>query len=96
MITRLLTVLIWLLASPVFCLLGLRCLFKRHRFWSVAYRSRIPCRTCGAMTSLVGIWECRCGFTYRGHVLRECPVCQSLPRMVRCFACGTTEVLPEP
>jgi hypothetical protein len=90
------TLLAWLAATPVFCVRGLVRLLRRRRFWSMAYRAQILCRTCGTEISLVGMWECRCGFTYRGHVLRECPVCHSLPRMVRCFSCGTTAVLPEP
>ena len=96
MINLIATLLVWVLASPVFCVLAVARLLKRQRFWAVSYRARIPCHTCGASISLLGIWECRCGYTYRGHVLRECPVCHALPRMVRCFACGATEVLPEP
>ena len=90
------TAALWALASPVLFVRGVLRLVKRQRFWSVAYRSTIPCPTCGAVISLLGMWECRCGYTYRGHVLRECPVCHSLPRMVRCFVCDTTETLPEP
>lgn len=86
----------WMLALPVFCVRALMRLYKLTQFWSIAYRAVILCPTCGANVSLVGIWECRCGYTYRGHVLRECPVCHSLPRMVRCFSCGSTETLPEP
>jgi hypothetical protein len=91
-----LIVIAWALALPLFCLRSVLVLIKRRRFWSIAYRASIPCPTCDATISLVGIWQCRCGYTYRGHLLRECPVCHSLPRMVRCFSCGTTKLLPEP
>ena len=86
----------YVLALPVFFIRAVIRLLHLRRFWSVAYRASIICPTCGGMISLVGIWECRCGFTYRGHLLRQCPICQSLPRMVRCFSCGTTQTLPQP
>ena len=96
MIRLALSILMWVLALPVFCLKALwRVVVLRH-FWSMAYRPNILCATCGETISLVGIWECRCGYTYRGHLLRHCPVCDSLPRMVRCFSCGTTATLPQP
>jgi hypothetical protein len=50
---------------------------------------------CGAAVSLVNVWKCSCGFTYRGHLLRVCPVCKTIPRVVRCYACGVTTKLPE-
>jgi len=90
------TVFLWFLASPVFCIAGLGRLVKRCRFWSIAYRSEFFCHTCGAVVSLVGMWECKCGYTYRGHVLRACRVCDATPRMIRCYSCGTTEMLPKP
>jgi hypothetical protein len=90
------TALLWLLASPVFLVIGLRRALKRCRFWAMAYRPSILCRSCSAAISLLGMWECHCGYTYRGHLLRACPVCHSVPSMVRCYSCGTTEKLPEP
>jgi len=86
----------WLLATPVFLINGVLRSVRRYKFWSMAYRPRIRCQTCNAVISLVGMWECRCGYTYVGHVLRQCPVCETLPRMVRCFCCGTTAILPQP
>lgn len=68
----------------------------RGSYWRVAYSPSIICSNCGESISLVGIWACSCKFTYRGHLMRECPVCHSVPRMVRCFECGVTEKLPEP
>jgi len=83
-------------ASPVFALKGVLRLLQRCIFWHVAYRPALKCGTCEESVSLVGMWRCVCGFTYQGHVLRVCPVCATYPRMVRCFACGATERLPEP
>jgi hypothetical protein len=91
-----LDILAWIAAAPVFVL---RAVFRsRHhgRFWTVAYAATLGCQACGAEISLLGMWECRCGYTYQGNVLRVCPVCHSLPRMIRCFSCGNTEVLPQP
>ncbi len=87
---------LWLLASPIYAVKLYFGLVRRWRFWKISYRPSIVCRSCGANVSLVGLWRCGCGYTYRGHVLRFCPVCGSLPRMVRCFQCGVTRKLPEP
>ena len=87
---------LWLLASPILCVRWVFVAIRRWKFYRASYTPRMICRNCGAAISLVGIWRCRCGYTYRGHLLRLCPVCGSLPRMVRCFACGVTERLPEP
>ncbi len=87
---------LFVLASPI---LLVKALFRGARwieFYRVSYLSEIMCRSCQETISLVGIWRCVCGYTYRGHVLRPCPVCQSLPRMVRCFACGVTARFPKP
>ena len=88
---------LWLLASPILILRWLFRLALRWRFWYLSYTPQITCQKCQATISLVGIWRCGCGYTYRGHLLRVCPVCGALPpRMVRCFQCGVTEKLPEP
>ena len=83
-------------ASPVYVAKGMVRLVRKCKFWKVSYTPQITCRNCGEAISLVGMWRCGCGFTYKGHLLRVCPVCGSLPRMVRCFSCGITEKLPEP
>jgi hypothetical protein len=86
----------WIIVSPI--LLGRFILhaFRWFDFWTLAYRHEIPCRNCGAAISLVGLWQCKCGYTYQGHLLRSCPVCDGVPRMARCFECGVTEELPKP
>ena len=83
-------------AAPVYAVRGLVRAARRVKFWRVSYMTEITCRTCGSPISLVGMWRCNCGFTYKGHLLRVCPICSSLPRMARCFSCGATEKLPEP
>lgn len=83
-----------LLASPV---LALRALVRAHRQWHflrLATATEILCE-CGSAVSLVGLWRCSCGFTYRGHLLRRCPVCYTIPSVVRCYRCGVTIKLPE-
>jgi hypothetical protein len=87
---------LWVLASPILFVRWLFRLFKRWQFWRMSYTARIACRNCHAVISLVGLWRCSCGYTYRGHVLEVCPVCGALPQMARCFACGVTQKLPEP
>ena len=85
----------WFLASPIMVIGWTMRMVRRLKFWRTAYAPEIRCANCGATISLVGIWKCGCQFTYRGHLLRECPICGSMPRMVRCFNCGVTECLPE-
>jgi hypothetical protein len=83
------------LASPVYLVLALRRMCRNYRFLRLASLPQIRCQC--AEISLVGIWKCTCShWTYRGHVLTRCPVCQSLPCVVRCYRCGLTTKLPEP
>jgi hypothetical protein len=86
----------WLVVSPILLVRFILHVFRWFDFWAMSYRHEIPCRNCRAAISLVGIWRCRCAYTYKGHLLRPCPVCGALPRMARCFHCGITEKLPEP
>ena len=69
--------------------------YSQYQFLRVARMPAIAC-SCGSAVSLVGIWRCSCTYTYRGHLLRYCPLCGGMPRMVRCYACGLTTKLPEP
>ena len=93
---RTVDVVLFVLASPVLLMRTVYRVVRRVVFWRMQYVVGVQCRSCGQMISLVGIWRCSCGFTYRGHVLRRCPVCRMLPRMARCFECGATEKLPVP
>ena len=85
---------LFLLASPVLFVKALRRGFRRYRFFRLATATAIECE-CGAEISLVGMWRCSCGYTYRGHLLRVCLVCGTIPTVARCFRCGVTSKLPE-
>lgn len=82
---------LYILASPILVIqAGFRAARRLRLYWQ-AVQPSLTCRTCGAEISLVGLWKCGCGYSYRGHVLRLCPVCASFPKMIRCHRCGTTE-----
>lgn len=85
--------LLFVLASPMLASLallrGVRHLFRLRQ----AIQPSVLCKTCGAQIMLIGLWRCPCGFTYQGHVLRTCPVCHSLIKMIRCHQCGTTKAI---
>lgn len=85
---------LFVLASPMIVVVALRRVHERYRFVRLAMQPQIVCE-CGAPVSLVGLWKCSCSFTYRGHLLRECPVCGTIPCVVRCYRCGVTTKLPE-
>jgi hypothetical protein len=85
---------LFVLASPILFLRSLVRAWRHYGFLQAATAPAIQCE-CGATVSLVGLWRCSCGFTYRGHLLRLCPVCDTIPRVVRCYACGVTTKLPE-
>ena len=82
---------LFLLASPALAVIASVKAIRRFSRLRLAVQPRIECGTCGEDIVLVGFWRCGCGFTYRGHVLRICPVCGSFPKMIRCFECGATE-----
>ena len=86
---------LFVLASPILLARFLYRTLKHVEFLRLAATPFLIC-DCGRRVSLVGIWRCGCGFTYRGHVLRICPVCGSLPVVARCYGCGLTTKLPEP
>lgn len=85
----------WVLSLPFGILGGILRLREHIRFLRLATATRIFCE-CGSPISLVGLWRCPCSFTYRGHLLRTCPLCGRMPRICRCYACGLTTKLPEP
>jgi hypothetical protein len=91
---NLLDLVLLVLSSPILVAQALRRTRERYRFLRLAMESEMPCE-CGATVSLVGYWRCSCGFTYRGHLLRVCPVCWSIPCIARCYRCGVTTKLPE-
>ena len=85
---------LFVLASPILAVQSIRRLRMRYRFLHLAMEPEMTCE-CGGTLSLVGLWRCGCGFTYRGHLLRTCPMCESLPCVIRCYRCGVTTKLPE-
>ena len=87
-------VLLTVLASPILAVEAILRARRRYRFFRMAMEPAITCQ-CGESVSLVGFWKCSCGFTYQGHLLRRCPVCFSVPCVVRCYRCGITTKLPE-
>ncbi len=91
----LLDVLLFLMASPILLLQALRRGRKKVRFFALASRVSLFCE-CGEEMSLVGLWKCPCGFTYRGHLVTVCPVCEGVPKVVRCYGCGVTTRLADP
>ena len=82
---------LFILASPILAIRGAVRFARRAVFLYQAAQPTMPCRMCGNPILLVGFWRCACGFTYEGHLLRFCPVCGSIPQMVRCYECGATE-----
>ena len=85
--------LLLLLAAPVYAVVWSVRLARRMRFARLAVERTFACRTCGRHMLLVGLWRCGCGFTYLGHLLRSCPVCGTLPQVIRCEHCGATEAV---
>jgi hypothetical protein len=85
---------LFVLASPILFVQALGRARERYRFFRLATEAQLICE-CGAAISLVGMWRCACGFVYRGHLLRMCQVCGSIPCVVRCYRCGVTTKLPE-
>lgn len=89
-----LDLILFALASPMLLVMAIRKALRRYEFFRIATAPAIVCE-CGAAVSLVGFWRCSCRFTYRGHLLRPCPLCQTIPCVVRCYRCGVTTKLPE-
>ena len=82
---------LFVLASPILAIRAAVRMARRGKLLYLTVQPAMTCGTCGGQIPLVGFWQCRCGFTYQGHLLRFCPVCQSFPHMVRCHRCGATE-----
>lgn len=84
---------LWLLASPILLLVGIVKFIRHLRLLRLTVQPSVRCRTCGSAISLLGFWRCGCGFAYQGHLLRHCPQCSTLPRIIRCYRCGVTQLL---
>jgi hypothetical protein len=84
---------LFIFASPILVVRRAVQLVRRGRLLHRAAQPTLHCSTCGHEISLVGVWRCRCAYTYQGHLLRYCPICGSFPQMIRCYRCGTTETV---
>jgi hypothetical protein len=82
---------LFILTSPILAVRAAVRFLRHLAFLRMAIQPTLTCRTCGGIISLVGMWKCECGYTSEGHVLRDCPVCGSIPAMIRCYRCGATE-----
>jgi len=81
------------LASPILAIRGI-IRFARHlAFLRMTIQPTVNCRTCGATIDLCGRWQCKCGHTVEGHLLRFCGACHSFPTLIRCYTCGASQVV---
>ena len=78
-----------LVASPVYAVVAGARLLRQAKLVRIMVQRAMRCRTCDDEVSLIGFWRCGCGFTYRGHLLQLCPICGTLPQLIRCEHCGT-------
>jgi hypothetical protein len=86
-------VMTYILSSPFLLIWGMVEAFKYFRTLGRAIAPSVICRTCRNQIALVGMWQCECGFTYQGHLMRPCPICHRVPRVARCYQCNTTNLL---
>lgn len=80
----------YILASPFLLIWGVIKGIRYIRTLTKAVTPAIVCSNCHHPVSLVGLWRCGCGFTYRGHLLHPCSICHRVPRVVRCHRCNVT------
>jgi len=80
----------YLFSLPFLCVWAIIRAVKYTRVLRLSVSPAVLCSNCHQPAPLVGIWRCQCGFTYRGHLLRPCPICGRVPRVVRCTNCGIT------
>ena len=80
----------YILALPFLLVWGVIKGFRYVRTLSNAVSPAVNCSNCHHPVSLVGLWRCGCGFTYRGHLMHPCPICHRVPKVVRCYRCNVT------
>jgi len=83
----------YLLISPVFFIIGLVRLTYYGKRLVRSIQAALICPNCREEIPLVGMWRCRCGYQYTGHLLRPCPVCGGVPMLARCLHCGVTRMI---
>jgi hypothetical protein len=90
---RVLIVAAYVLASPLLAVwAGLR-IMRYVRVLRRAVAPALACVNCRRPVYLVGLWQCSCGFAFGGHLMRPCPICGRVPRVVRCPRCRVTTQL---
>jgi hypothetical protein len=78
---------LFILASPILAIRAVVRFLRHLAFLRRTIQPTLPCRTCGGVIHLLGMWRCGCGFTSEGHLLSDCPACGSFPTMIRCYRC---------
>jgi hypothetical protein len=54
----------------------------------------MPCRTCGQMIPLLGLWQCSCGWRFYGRYWTRCEYCGDMPGFIDCLTCGASNFNP--
>ena len=85
-----LILLAYILALPFLAVWAVIRLVKYIGLLKRSVAPALDCNNCHRPIALVGMWACQCGFTYTGHLLRPCPICHRVPRVVRCHRCNVT------
>ena len=85
----------YILALPFLIVWGIEQAIRYCFALACSVSPTIVCCGCGQDVVLLGVWQCQCGFTYRGHLLRPCPVCDRVPLAARCPNCRATTILIE-
>ena len=81
---------VYILALPFLVIRGLMRLDRYVRVLVRSVSPSIPCVNCESEVALLGIWRCQCGWTFKGHYMTPCPVCDRVPNVVRCLRCSVT------
>lgn len=80
----------YILALPFLIIWGIRRMDKYMRVLVLSVSPSTPCVACKSEVTLLGIWRCSCGYTFKGHYMTPCSMCGRVPRLVRCLNCSVT------
>lgn len=63
-----------------------------RRFWVYLkmQRNQYNCTNCQEHVDMIGMWKCKCGYTYLGHAFTTCANCGKDPGYVPCGNCGVS------
>jgi len=82
---------LWLLWAPI----ALAVTAVRLSVTRSVVGDTMPCGTCQAAISLLGLWACGgCGYSWHGWYFSRCEVCGDIPPYVECARCGATTINP--